>query len=78
MLSDKNSLMETLNIALVHDRLNVMAGAERVLFKLHDLYPGAPIYTAIAKDDLVSLHMPDAQISPLIVLNYNYSRLDIV
>ncbi|MGH2582059.1 MAG: glycosyltransferase [Anaerolineales bacterium] len=34
-------------IALVHDRLNVRGGAERVLEELADLYPEAPIYTLI-------------------------------
>ena len=34
-------------VALVHDRLNVRGGAERVLEELADLYPEAPIYTLI-------------------------------
>ena len=36
-----------MKIALVHDWLNQYGGAERVLEVLHDLYPGAPIYTSI-------------------------------
>jgi glycosyltransferase involved in cell wall biosynthesis len=36
-----------MNVALVHDYLNQMGGAERVLLALHDLYPAAPIYTSI-------------------------------
>jgi glycosyltransferase involved in cell wall biosynthesis len=35
-------------VALVHDYLNQMGGAERVLLALHDLFPAAPIYTTIA------------------------------
>ncbi len=35
-------------VALVHDYLNQMGGAERVLLALHDLFPDAPIYTTIA------------------------------
>lgn len=34
-------------IALVHDWLNQMGGAENVLEELVDLYPGAPIFTSI-------------------------------
>jgi glycosyltransferase involved in cell wall biosynthesis len=34
-------------IALVHDWLNQMGGAEQVLENLVDLYPGVPIYTSI-------------------------------
>ena len=37
-----------MKIALVHDYL-LEAGAERVLRVLADMYPGAPIYTALAK-----------------------------
>ncbi len=34
-------------VAIVHDYLNQYGGAERVLEALHDLYPEAPVYTAI-------------------------------
>jgi glycosyltransferase involved in cell wall biosynthesis len=37
----------SMNVALVHDYLNQMGGAERVLLALHDLYPGAPIFTSM-------------------------------
>ena len=36
-----------MKIALVHDWLNQMGGAEQVLENLVDLYPGAPVYTSI-------------------------------
>jgi glycosyltransferase involved in cell wall biosynthesis len=36
-----------LRIALVHDYLNQMGGAEKVLLTLHDLFPNAPVYTSI-------------------------------
>lgn len=42
------SLIGTLRVALVHDYLNQMGGAERVLLALHELFPDAPIYTTIA------------------------------
>ncbi len=38
-----------MKIALVHDYLLEAGGAERVLRVLADMYPGAPIYTALAK-----------------------------
>ena len=34
-------------VAIVHDYLNQYGGAERVLEAIHDLYPQAPVYTAI-------------------------------
>jgi glycosyltransferase involved in cell wall biosynthesis len=36
-----------MNIALVHDWLTNVAGAERVLLVLHEIYPDAPIYTSV-------------------------------
>ena len=34
-------------VALVYDRVNKWGGAERVLLALHELFPKAPLYTAI-------------------------------
>ena len=45
-----------MNVALVHDWLNQMGGAENVLEELVDLFPGAPLYTSIYAPD----RMPDA------------------
>ena len=36
-----------MRVALVHDWLNQLGGAEDVLAALHDLFPGAPIFTSI-------------------------------
>jgi glycosyltransferase involved in cell wall biosynthesis len=36
-----------MKVALVHDYLNQMGGAERVVLALHDIFPNAPIYTSI-------------------------------
>ena len=36
-----------LRVALVHDWLNQLGGAESVLEELHSLYPEAPIYTSM-------------------------------
>lgn len=36
-----------MKVALVYDRVNKMGGAERVLSTLHELFPDAPLYTAV-------------------------------
>ena len=41
-------------IAIVHDYLNQMGGAERVLEVLHEVFPTAPIYTSMYAPALVS------------------------
>ncbi len=45
-----------MNVAIVHDWLNQMGGAEGVLEVLMDMYPGAPLYTSIYWRE----RMPDA------------------
>jgi glycosyltransferase involved in cell wall biosynthesis len=48
-------MLDNKKIALVHDHLFQMGGAERVLFEFHQLYSQSPIYTIIydkAKDTL--------------------------
>ena len=42
-----------MKLAIVHDYLNQMGGAENVLLVLHDLFPEAPIYTSIYAPALV-------------------------
>jgi len=36
-----------MKVALVHDYLNQMGGAERVVLAFHELFPDAPLYTSI-------------------------------
>ena len=36
-----------MKVALVHDYLNQMGGAERVVLALHEIFPEAPLYTSI-------------------------------
>lgn len=36
-----------MKIALVYDRVNKIGGAERVLLSLHEIWPQAPLYTAV-------------------------------
>ncbi len=45
-----------MKIALAHDWLNQMGGAENVLERLVELYPGAPVFTTIYSPEL----MPEA------------------
>ncbi|MDD5354417.1 MAG: glycosyltransferase [bacterium] len=51
-----NKKTPELKIAIVHDYLNQYGGAERVVEALHELYPEAPIYTAIYLPE----QMPDS------------------
>lgn len=39
--------LENLNIALVHEWITNVAGGEKVLLALHEMFPNAPIYTAV-------------------------------
>lgn len=42
-----------MKLAIVHDYLNQMGGAEKVLLVLHEMFPDAPIYTSMYAPELV-------------------------
>jgi glycosyltransferase involved in cell wall biosynthesis len=68
------------NIALVHDYLLEAGGAERVLRVLADMYPEAPIYTALTKRGTAKAMFGDRQIiesswAPLLKIGRLYSYL---
>ena len=51
-----------MRIALVHDWLNNLGGAERVLVELHRIFPNAPIYCLFYNTKFVREHLPNAKI----------------
>ena len=51
-----------MNVAIVHDYLNQMGGAERVVESFHRLWPEAPIFTTIADRDAMPASLRDADI----------------
>lgn len=40
-----------MKVAIIHDYLNQLGGAERVVGVLHEMYPDAPIFTTILEDE---------------------------
>ena len=68
-----------MKIALVHDWLNNLSGAERVLIELYKMFPEAPIYTLFENKKFTSQYLPKAEIRPSflqkipgIAKNYKY------
>ena len=55
-------LKDNMRIALVHDWLNALGGAERVLIELHKIFPQAPIYTFFTDKEFISKYLPGADI----------------
>ena len=53
-----------MKIALVHDWLVNLSGAERVLLELHELFPDAPIYTLFQNKKFTSEYFPNIEIRP--------------
>jgi len=53
-----------MKVALVHDYLIRMGGAERVLLELHKLFPEAPIYTLLHDDKKMGEYFKDCEIRP--------------
>ena len=53
-----------MKLALVHDWLNTLGGAERVLIELHKIFPDAPIYTLFYDKKFKAEHLLNADIRP--------------
>lgn len=51
-----------MRVAIVHDYLNQMGGAERVVESFHRLWPDAPIFTSIADRAAMPASLRDAEI----------------
>jgi len=71
-----------MKIALVHDWLNTLGGAERVLIELHKIFPDAPIYTLFYDKKFKDEHLLNAEVRPsylqkfpLINKHYKYAAL---
>lgn len=54
--------MRNLKVAIVHDYMNQMGGAERVVAVFHKMFPEAPIYTTIVDRDKLLAEFEDADI----------------
>ncbi|MBI4252875.1 glycosyltransferase [Candidatus Uhrbacteria bacterium] len=63
-----------MKIALVHDHLTQVGGAERVLKIFHELFPAAPIYTLIHDRKKVENILPDADVRPSFLQRLPLSR----
>lgn len=51
-----------MKIALIHDWLNNLGGAERVLIELHNIFPKAPVYALFYNKKFVREFLPEAKI----------------
>lgn len=53
-----------MKVAFVHDWLTAFGGAERVLLKLHTIFPEAPIYTLVYDEKTMEKFFPNVKIIP--------------
>jgi glycosyltransferase involved in cell wall biosynthesis len=51
-----------MKVAIVHDYLNQMGGAERVVTVLHEMFPDAPIFTTIVDRGILPKELAEADI----------------
>jgi len=61
------SNLKNLKVALIHDHLAQMGGAEKVLQIFHGMFPDAPIYTLMKKEENVKKNFPNAVIRTSII-----------
>ena len=55
-----------MKVAIVYDRVNKWGGAERVLLALHEMFPGAPLYTSVYDEKSA----PWAKVFPSVVTSF--------
>lgn len=53
-----------MNIALIHDHLNQIGGAEKVLKNFTDSYPLAPVFTLLYDERIKQTFFPDTRVIP--------------
>jgi glycosyltransferase involved in cell wall biosynthesis len=56
-----------MKVALIHDHLAQMGGAEKVLQIFHEMFPNAPIYTLMKNEENVKKNFPNAKIETSII-----------
>jgi glycosyltransferase involved in cell wall biosynthesis len=61
-------------IALVYDRVNKWGGAERVLLCLHELFPEAPLYTAVYDDKKASWARVFPEVIPSFLQKFPHAK----
>ena len=60
------------SVALVHDYLIQMGGAERVLAALHEIFPGAPLYTSVLRKKNLSAEFKNMDIRTTFLQNWPF------
>lgn len=63
-----------MKVALVYDRVNKIGGAERVLLALHEIYPKAPLYTAVYNPDGAPWAKVFDKIIPSFLQNFPWAK----
>jgi len=59
-------------VAIVHDYLIQMGGAERVVVELHDLFPSAPVFTSVYRKDRLSKEFLSMDIRASFLQNFPF------
>lgn len=59
--------LKDLKVALIHDHLVQMGGAEKVLQILHGMFPDAPIFALMKSDENVKKNFPNADVQTSII-----------
>jgi glycosyltransferase involved in cell wall biosynthesis len=59
-----------MNVALVHDHLNQIGGAERVVLAMHHIWPDAPLYTLVHDKNKVGDFFNALEINPSFIQKF--------
>src|SRR3989344_8887925 len=70
-----STLSGNLKIALVHDWILGLGGAERVLKVLHEMFPKAPVYTFFYNKEFTDKFLPEAKIKSSFLQKFHRLKL---
>lgn len=62
------------NIAIVHDWLTTMGGAERLIINFKEIYPKAPIYTAIYNEEKMDPQLKNIDVRTSFIQKYKGAK----
>lgn len=66
--------IENFKVAFVYDRVNKWGGAERVLLALHEIFPNAPLFTAVYDSEFAVWARVFPQIIPSFLQNFPLAK----
>lgn len=63
-----------MKVAIIHDWLTAMGGAEKVILELHKMFPDAPVYTSVVNYENIDSKFKEIDIRTTFIQNLPFSK----